>query len=141
MLINIYSNALAGVRVGGGTSAGFDVTEDVLQGEILSPLLFILYVSDFEKFFRNKGFRGVSIDSHVDLLLPTFADDTALLCHSPVDVNAKLKTLKEYCVMNGLVVNTSKTKILPFRESGRLRKFELNAFLYDGQIVETVNQY
>lgn len=119
----------------------FEITEGVLQGEILSPLLFILYVSDFESFFRGRGFRGLSVDSVQDLLMPTYADDTALLCHCLADVKSKLVALKEYCGANGLVVNTSKTKVLPFRTSGRIHADERNAFKYDVQCLETVKCY
>ncbi|XP_015117953.1 uncharacterized protein LOC107041745 [Diachasma alloeum] len=96
---------------------------------------------DFEKYFREKGCRGININAQIDLMMPTYADDTALLCHSAQDVDKKLRILKEYCSLNGLVVNTSKTKVLPFRKSGRIRKSEKEVFKYDGKMVETVNQY
>lgn len=141
VLMDIYNNASAYVRLGAEDSGRFDITEGVLQGEILSPILFILFVSDFEKYFRDRNFRGISIDGHTDLLIPTFADDSVLLCHSIVDVQRKLRALEDYCSLNGLTVNTSKTKVLPFRESGRLRKIEINTFWYKGKLVETVKQY
>ncbi|XP_028982346.1 uncharacterized protein LOC114841502 [Diachasma alloeum] len=122
VLIDLYNKAEAYVKLRGDKTRNFEITEGVLQGEILSPLLFILFVSDFEDFFRDKGFRGLSIDSMHDILLPTYADDSALLCHTPIDVKKKLD---------------SETLLA----SGRILKTEKEAFFYDNETLETVNKY
>lgn len=55
---SLYNRANISVRCQSGVSEKVDVTEGVLQGEILSPLFFALFLSDIEEFFlytRSKG--------------------------------------------------------------------------------------
>ncbi|XP_044596911.1 uncharacterized protein LOC123273547, partial [Cotesia glomerata] len=47
-----------------------------MQGESLSPDLFLLYLHDFEKFFRSKGLYALDINEVVDILLLLYADET-----------------------------------------------------------------
>lgn len=55
----MYGQASLRVRQGSVFSDKIDITEGVLQGEILSPLLFILFLSDLEAFFRCRGAQGI----------------------------------------------------------------------------------
>lgn len=94
---SLYEQATVQVKNRGLFSNEFEVTEGVLQGESLSPLLFLLYLADIENFFRDKGLEGINIDGVNDLLMLMYADDTVLLAHSHVDMHRKLKVLTEYC--------------------------------------------
>ena len=137
---NLYDQSSFTVRTTEGNSSEIPVTEGVLQGEILSPLLFSLFTSDMETFFRNKGLRGLSINPKDDLLLLQYADDTAILCYSEGDVQLKLKTLREYCDLNGLTVNVQKTKVMITSKGGRNSRCSF-VFRYGMDIVEIVKQY
>lgn len=53
----------------GQLSRNIDITQGVLQGEILSTLLFALYINDLESFFRKEGASGINIDNLNELLL------------------------------------------------------------------------
>lgn len=92
-LKNLYDQANLQVRTGDGLSEATDITEGVLQVEILSPLLFILFIADIEVFFRDRGAIGVNLDGLNDLLLMLYADDLAILAYSPID----LKKSFEFC--------------------------------------------
>ena len=46
----------------------------MLQGEILSPLLFVLFISDFENFLRRENLESVNINGLIDLLLLLYAE-------------------------------------------------------------------
>lgn len=76
---SLYEQATVRVRSRNVLSEEFQVTEGVLQGESLSPLLFLLFISDFEKYFRSKGLEGLNIDGLNGILMLLYADDTVIL--------------------------------------------------------------
>lgn len=116
---NIYDVAKVQVKVEGKLSEQVQVTEGVLQGESLSPLLFILYIADIELLMREKKLVGVNIDGHTDVLMLLYADDLIILAYSRIDLQRKIRALEEYCNQNGLAVNTNKTQVMIFRNAGK----------------------
>lgn len=141
LLKNLYDGASACVRVEGELSDSFGVTEGVLQGETLSPLLFILYLADIEQFLRTRGLEGVNVDGVNDIMLLMYADDLIVLSHSRVDLRRKLCALQEFCQSTGLEVNTSKTKVVVFRAGGALSQEDVHGFEFDGVKLQVVSNY
>lgn len=135
---NLYEQAEFNVRIDGAYSNDIQVTEGVLQGEVLSPLLFSLFISDIETHLRNNGLEGVSMNAIVDILILLFADDIVLLARSPVILDRILRSLEKYCTENCLKLNTNKTKVVHFRKAGRPR---LRTFVYNNVELEIVNSY
>ena len=126
------------VRVGGELSAKVDITAGVLQGEISSPLLFILYLADMEDFFRRRDLSGLNLVGNNDVMMMLSADDLAILADTPVDIKRKLKALEDFCSIRYLEINVSKTKIVTFRSGGRQRNVD---FLYRCSSIEKVKSY
>ena len=62
------------VKSNEGSSKGIDVTEGVLQGETLNPLLFALLISNLEIFLKEKEVDGVTINELLKLTLLAFAE-------------------------------------------------------------------
>lgn len=75
----LYRIATVQIKQSGSYSKKYPVTEGVLQGESLSPLLFSLFISDVELFFRRRGFTGLNVDNRNDIILLLYADDLVLL--------------------------------------------------------------
>lgn len=140
ILSAFYSNAKMTANIKGNKTDTFEITEGVLQGEILSPLLFILYISDIDEFFRSKGHDGIRLNNELDVIVLLYADDLIIFAHSPLDLKRKLATLEEYCLVKGLCVNESKTKVMIFKKGGRLRASEKN-FMYKNNSLEIVNTF
>lgn len=140
ILKGLYDCATVHIRSPFGDSDKYDVSEGVLQGEILSPLLFIIFLSDIVLFFRAQGVRGIDINNVTDLLMLLYADDLVVFAFSPADLRRKLKILQQYCLENGLTVNVEKTKIIVFRASGRLDKHS-KVFTLDAKPVVVTNSY
>lgn len=138
VLKSLYDGATLRVRSGGELSKEVEITEGVLQGEILSPLLFILFIADLEQELRKNGLVGVNIDGVNDLLMLLYADDLVILADSQVDLNRKLRALDTYCRANSLSINTSKTKIVPCRSGGSAKE---SKFFYREEEIETVSTY
>ena len=111
---SLYSKAKLSVVNGFGTSNPIQVTEGLLQGEVLSPLLFTLFIQDLEIFLKSKGIRGVAISPVSEILLLAYADDIVILADSPAMMKGILKALNDYCNLNQLAVNTDKTNVVIF---------------------------
>lgn len=139
IIANLYSRATLRVRTPEGLTRETQISEGVLQGEILSPLLFILFIADMEEVFRRKGMYGISLNSKIDVLLLKFADDLAILGRNVADVRTKLKILKQYCDDNSLKVNEAKTKILYCSRGGR--KPAGVKFIYGMKELEIVDSF
>lgn len=140
ILSAFYSQVTLQVRSNSGLSEQADVSEGVLQGEILSPLLFILYLGDITEFFRSRGVSGISLNHTTDLLLLLYADDLVLLAQSPAALKEMMTVLQEYCNIKGLSVNTQKTKIVVFRKGGPVPTSVENLPL-NGHPIEVVDSY
>jgi hypothetical protein len=53
------------VRASNGLTKKYEVAEGVLQGDLTSPLLFSLYISDVEEIFKlaeASGIRGTNLN-------------------------------------------------------------------------------
>lgn len=99
------------VRYDGSLSDEVDVTRGVLQGEELWALIFPLQISDVEELFLRNGATGISIVSHVEVMLSIFADDKTLFADSYSDHMLQVNLLSLYSDENKQEVSTEKTKI------------------------------
>lgn len=134
-MAKMYDKANISLNLNNQISEKIAITKGVLQGDVLSPLLYALYTSDMPSSFRNKGHKGIKIDSETEILMITFADDTLIFANSTVDCQDKLNELDSYCEQNDLIVNASKTNIMHFFK-GRPRK--LRPMYYKGATLEYV---
>ena len=139
ILDSLYRNAEMKVRTSQGTSEPVKITKGVLQGEVLSPILFSLFIADLEEFLIKRGVRGIAISSLVDILILAYADDLIILVDNASGMMRALKVLKEYCEENNLVINTSKTKIMVFKRGGRDKK--VPNFYFGKELIEVVKSY
>ena len=111
----------------------FKTTTGVLQGDILSPTLFNLFLSDLPECLSH---NGVNLDQ-LNVKYIMYADDLCLIAQDSKDLQVALNCLEQYCDMNKLVVNTTKSKLLIFHK-GRLPKSEN---VYKNRVLERVNEF
>ena len=122
VIFNLYHHAKSCVRANGKMSDYFTCNVGVRQGENLSPLLFAIYLNDFESYVSRhyKGLDTLSDDITCHLSDPDievflglhvllYADDTIVMAETPEQLQKALNAVSDYCSQWNLTVNTSKT--------------------------------
>ena len=135
---SMYENSVSCVKFKGEFSEIFSVEKGVLQGEPLSPMLFSLFLNDFENEFIESLCIPVEI-RNIALFLLMYADDTIIFSETVDGLQTMLNSLFNYCSKWNLTVNINKTKVVVFRNGGKLRNDE--KWTYNGENIEVVDQY
>ena len=150
-IYNLYANAKSCVKYNGSISSPFACSVGVRQGENLSPMLFAIYLNDFELYLssRYKGLEQMSreartyicdddIEVFLKLYVLLYADDTIIMAESPEELQNAISAVYDYCNIWKLSVNTSKTKVVIFSR-GKIRN--IPSFLFGTENLEIVEDY
>ena len=109
------------------------------EGCCLSPILFSLFLSDFDNAISETGIGILDQEGgNIKIKYLAFADDIVIICEDEHTLRQSMLCLETYCNINGLTMHVDKTKVMIFA-MGRPNKFE-NFTLY-GEVVERVNQF
>ncbi|UYV71893.1 hypothetical protein LAZ67_9000960 [Cordylochernes scorpioides] len=114
-----YEQATIAIRWKGSFTESIKINSGVLQGEPLSPLLFILFIMDLIEIYNNSDLPSVNLPEFGDIHLLLYADDIAIIGESRINLQKKIKILKEYLDENLMTLNESKSKIMVFRNGGK----------------------
>ena len=96
----------------------------VRQGCLISPRLFVIFISELEKELKHSNCRGISLASAVGIFLLMYADDISLIGDTSVELQRKLKALGSFFQKWGMEVNEAKTKVIVLRNGGKLSSKE-----------------
>ena len=116
----IYNSAYAVVKVSGvngkqSVSDPFPIRRGVLQGDITSPIYFILALEAILRAHDKHPERGVSFGGHQVHTLG-YADDAALLDVSPEVATARVTAIAKGSKIDAdMVINVNKTKCMHIR--------------------------
>ena len=104
-------------------------------------LLFSVYVNDMREMLHESGSEGITVDDLKLCLLLSwlYADDSVLIAESRLDLQNSLDSAHDYCQRWKLCVNILKTKIVVFREGGRLSINDI--WFYGDSILEVVEHF
>ena len=151
VIFNLYSNAKSAVKNGDLITDFFPCNIGVRQGENLSPVLFSIFLNDFQDYIapRFNGLPKISnlcstmisdedVEVFVKLFTLLYADDTVVLAETEEDLQNSLVAVYEYCEQNSLKVNVDKTKIVIF-SNGYVRKHR--NFFFGSLPIEVVSDY
>ena len=150
LIFNLYQNTKACVKLNNELSRSFTCNIGVRQGDNLSPLLFAIFINDFEKYMSTKYsglntlnniFTNVSTNDEILTLLKLYillyADDTIIMAESANDLQLALDALSEYCQTWKLMINIEKTKVIRFEN----KPTGPQDFWLNGNKVEMVDSY
>jgi exonuclease III len=135
---SMYENVKSSVCIDGFQSDYFVNRLGLMQGEVLSPILFSMYVNDFEMSFVQNDCIPYECQS-LNLFVLMYADDLVLFSESVQGLQSQLDALLAYSRRWGLSVNVDKSKILIFRNGGKLHDSEL--FMYGEECLEIVDSF
>ena len=106
---SMYCNIKSCAKHLGNKSIFFDSLIELKQGEVLSPLLFSIFVEYLEMFILNRDSCGLT-QEEITIILLLFAEYMVILAETPEDMQKAL-ILYEYCNKWSLEVNTEKLKL------------------------------
>lgn len=117
-VLTIIKNMYSDVRLRVGTRAGlgeeFTSVVGVKQGDPLSPLLFGLFVDRLVDWIKARAPEGDITCVSAILQAILYADDLALVAHSPRLLQMYLDALQGFCKAMKMTVNAGKTEIVVF---------------------------
>ena len=134
----MYNQAKSCVKHFGTLSDFFKCDVGLLQGEVLSPILFSLFLNDIEMYLQADANAGITLDQ-LSIYLLIFADDAVIFSETIEGLQESLNNLKQYCDKWNLSVNIDKTKIMVFRKGGVLSQNE--TWTFDNNEIEIVNNF
>jgi len=113
LLESMYRNTSSSVRVGtkGELTNWFETLVGVLQGCVLSPLLFNIMLEVVMALALDNKEIGATVSGFLCSNL-RFADDIALLSEVADDLQSQITDLHRYSSRFGLRISTSKTEVL-----------------------------
>lgn len=140
VLENMYTGTKIAVRFKlDEVSDSAETRTGCIQGDVLSPLLANIFTADLPDFLDKIRYPHFAFMNNEEVKMIQFADDVALISTSPIGLQRQLDALNEYCKLNGLKVNTNKTKAMIFRNSRKV-KFT-GKWRYNGDPLELVDSF
>ena len=155
VIASCYETTLMSVKTRHGRTKAFETTAGVLQGSMLSPILFLLLVNDIQKKVSEQKIHNPEIDDEawdpeikgvevgntsVHCLL--YADDLVLLSTSPTELQVMLNRCAEYGKKWRLKFNAKKTEIISYSSAKNVwtlnqkKVKEVDKYKYLGVIFE-----
>ena len=133
---SMYDQIKSCVRFDDELSNFYRCHKGPVQGEALSPLIFLLFVNDIELDIIQNC-HSIQINQ-INLFLLMYADDTILIAETSEHLQEMMDALQTWTHEYGLTVNINKTKVIVFRSSWQLGN---ETFIYNGEQVEIVNTF
>ena len=136
LLMVWYCTQIFYVRWGSTLSTGFNVSNGVRQGGILSPILFNVFMNDL-----SVQLNGVKTGCHINDVPYNhlfYADDSVLLAPTPFALQKLLDICDQFAKTCELVYNTKKTFCMSMLPKW-LKEYTLCQLYLDGKKLDIVN--
>ncbi len=135
---SIFVGNTFSIRAGNKVTSEYPMTTGLREGSVLSPLLFVLFMSDIqEKVLRPYGrgdfLKNDPVLNRIPIPGLLYADDLVLMCLSADLLRERLRRLCWYADDNSLKVNVSKCEVVVFGS----RSARAGTFRYKGQVIPT----
>ena len=118
-LSTIYSSSSAQIRVNGLLTESFEVTSGVKQGDIISPILFSMYLNDLATGLKELN-CGIDVDG-LNLSILLYADDIVLMAPDENALQKMLQFIDGWCKKWRMAINSDKTQVVHFRTKSKMK--------------------
>ena len=112
-LSTIYESSTSQIRLNGKLTAPFDVSSGVKQGDIISPILFSMYLNDLATGIKELN-CGIDVDGY-NLSILLYADDIVLIAPDEKSLQKMLDFIQRWCNKWRMAINADKTQVVHFR--------------------------
>ena len=134
---NMYKKTSSVVKIQNNLSPSFPICKGVRQGDILSPLLFNLFINDIVGEFEKPECDAPKINGkNIGCLL--YADDLAIVSTTPLGLQSSLNNLHANCKKWKLEINIAKSKVMCMQKSNKPDESE---FSINSTPIEKVQNY
>lgn len=142
ILETAYTDTFSAVRVSGELTGWFRTVVGVLQGCVLSPLLFNIFLEMIITMALDEDNFGACINGEIISNL-RFADDIAVLAEDTVSLQKMINNVADVSQKMGMKINTSKTEIQYLGKGSKQMDLQLNgqsltqteSFVYLGGLI------
>ena len=134
---SLYKNPSSRVILNNICTDWFQCPLGVKQGDILSPILFAIYINDLVHDIKQTG-NGIPLDDDIISCL-LYAVDIILLAESETDLQNLLNKVNQWCSKWRLEVNLLKTNVMHVRKV-KSKRSEF-VFLFEGKKVDYCEKY
>jgi len=134
----IYRLARAQVSTSDGLTDPIEIMKGVLQGEVASPSIFNLFIEGIVEDLRKSNIHGLRLQAAIVHIL-LYADDMTIVAATRETLQLKIDVAARFLRKRGLVINLGKSKIVVFKRSGRISKFD--NFTWNEESIEVVKFY
>ena len=110
LIRNWYNHPKCRVRINGQLSSAFTLERGVLQGSVLSPVLFLLVIDPRLKCLECSGLGPFISDTYAGVF--AHADNIRTVTSSLDTLQQQLNTVQNFAAENALVLNPTKCEIL-----------------------------
>ena len=114
---DLYQNATTRVRVDAGTTNVVKIERGTIQGDRLSPLLFLLFMEPLLRWLHTGGrgyeFGCLEKTAHKGMRLSSgaYADDLAALANTIANLRIQTRKIDLYAKWGGLKINNAKSGV------------------------------
>lgn len=144
IIAELYQDLQTCVVVNGQKSRKFSISKWVLQGDVLSTTVFVIFVDFLLKKIQSLGERmSIYVDGHrvqdVTFTDLNYANDVTVVTETADGMHNVLKTIKGWCSTWCMQVNAKKTEIMIVRPRGckKADETDLN-FSYGGKLINVI---
>ena len=119
----LYKETACKIEVDEKQSNIFWTNKGLRQGCPLSPLLFAIYIADYEKILREAQDGGIMV-GRTKVHTLAYADDMVIMAETATQMKEMMKTTNKYLTCRNLKLNSEKFKVVVFRKGSKEGKRE-----------------